>query len=257
MALESPTPPIYLRACAGFANRLRATVSGICAAEDAGRPIQISWPYEPTFAGSFTDFFDLAASHLPEWVSFGEVMNSPQAEALCLTAEEWRIQSQKPGPTYIKSYAQFYTTPRFEFWLRSLKPKQEFVGRVDKLFADLATPPIGVHIRRTDHWKAIKESPIGAFVRKMDEYPPGTMFFIATDSDDERVVLRQKYSGRVLTGSTILVRNMRAGTEGAFADFLALSRCTEIVGSSGSSFSEMAAAYGGVPLQMALMQGTN
>lgn len=257
MALDSSTPLIYLRACAGFANRLRATVSGICAAEEAGRPIHISWPYEPMFAGTFTDFFDEAASQLPKWVTFDVTMSSPKPETLCLTKKEWLQESQKPGPTYIKSYAQFYTTPRFDFWLRSMKPKQELVNRADKLFAELDTPPIGLHIRRTDHWKAIKESPIAAFVRKMDKYPPGTMFFVATDSHDERVILQQKYSGRVLTGSTILLRNMKAGTEGAFVDFLALSRCSEIIGSSGSSFSEMAAAYGGVPLEVALMQGEN
>jgi hypothetical protein len=250
--MSTQSAKIYLRACAGFANRLRATISGICAAEEAGRAIQISWPYEPTFSGSFTDFFDVAASQLPEWLTFGVVMNSPQAEALCLTTEEWLEQSKKPGPTYIKSYAQFYTTPRFEFWLRSMKPRQEFVERVDEVFQGLTKPPIGIHIRRTDHWRSIAESPTGEFVRIMDQYPPGTVFFVASDSDEERIVLRGKYSaGRILTGATILSRSMTVGAKHAFIDFLALSRCSEIVGSWWSSFSEMAAAYGSVPLRVA------
>jgi len=243
---------IYLRVCAGFANRLRATVSGICAAEEAGRPIQISWTYEPTFAGRFTDFFDLEASALPPWVTFDQRLDSSQPEYICHTMGDWEQQLSRPGaePVYLKSYAQFYRGARFEHWLHALKPHTKYLERITKLFGELAAPPVGVHIRRTDHWKTIKESPTEAFVCAMDEYPPGTVFFLASDSEEERIVLRQKYPGRILIGAGILGRRDTAATTEGFVDFLGLSMCSEILGSSGSSFSEMAAAFGGRPLRV-------
>jgi hypothetical protein len=240
------TGQIYLRVCAGFANRLRATVSGICAAEEAGRPIQISWPYEPTFAGRFTDFFDLEASALPPWVTFDQPMDSSQPEYICHTMGDWEQQLSRPGaePVYLKSYAQFYRGARFEHWLYALKPHKKYLERLLKLFGELAAPPVGIHIRRTDHWKSIKESPTEAFVCAMDEYPPGTVFFLASDSEEERIILRQKYPGRILIGAGILGRRDTVATTEGFVDFLGLSMCSEILGSSGSSFSEMAAAFG-------------
>ena len=248
--MSTQSAKIYLRACAGFANRLRATVSGICAAEEAGRAIQISWPYERAFVGNFQEFFDMEASQLPSWVTFDQQMDSSKAEVLCLTPEDWHAQAKNTGPIHIKSYAKFYQTARYDFWLRSLKPRREFVERVEEIFR--GKPPVGIHIRRTDHWRCIAESPTGEFVRIMDQYPPGTVFFVASDSDEERIVLRAKYSpARILTGATILDRTMTVGTKHAFVDFLALSRCSEIVGSWTSSFSEMAAAYGDVPLRFA------
>ena len=242
------TGQIYLHVCAGFANRLRATVSGICAAEEAGRPIQISWPYEPTFAGRFTDFFDLEASALPPWVTFDQRLDSSQPEYICHTMGDWEQQLSRPGAEPV--YAQFYRGPRFEHWLYTLKPHKKYLERLLKLFGELAAPPVGIHIRRTDHWKSIKESPTEAFVRAIDEYPPGTVFFLASDSEEERIILRQKYPGRILIGAGILGRRDTVATTEGFVDFLGLSMCSEILGSSGSSFSEMAAALGSRPLRV-------
>lgn len=237
---------------------MRATVSGICAAEEAGRPIQISWTYEPTFAGRFTDFFDLEASALPPWVTFDQRLDSSQPEYICHTMGDWEQQLGKSeaGSVYLKSYAQFYRGARFEHWLHALKPHTKYLERITKLFGELAAPPVGVHIRRTDHWKSIKESPTEAFVCAMDEYPPGTVFFLASDSYEERIVLRQKYPGRILIGAGILSRRDTVGATEGFVDFLGLSMCSEILGSSGSSFSEMAAAFGARALRVASIDAT-
>ena len=237
---------------------MRATVSGICAAEEAGRPIQISWTYEPTFAGRFTDFFDLEASALPPWVTFDQRLDSSQPEYICHTMGDWEQQLGKSeaGSVYLKSYAQFYRGARFEHWLHALKPHTKYLERITKLFGELAAPPVGVHIRRTDHWKSIKESPTEAFVCAMDEYPPGTVFFLASDSEEERIILRQKYPGRILIGAGILSRRDTVGTTEGFVDFLGLSMCSEILGSSGSSFSEMAAAFGARALRVASIDAT-
>jgi len=121
----------------------------------------------------------------------------------------------------------------------------------EDLFAKLSGPIVGVHIRRGDNNASIKESPSELFWEAMTAYPEATMFYVATDSMEEREEAVRRFPGRILTGSaTILSRNDPFGCREAMLDFYCLSRCSEILGSYYSSFSEMAAAYGGVPLRV-------
>jgi hypothetical protein len=109
---------------------------------------------------------------------------------------------------------------------------------------------MGIHIRRTDHLAAIQKSPTEAFIKAMREYPPETRFFVATDSEAERNALKVVFGQRILTIATVLNRETFVGGVDAFLDFLGLSLCSEILGSAESSFSQMAAAYGGCPLKV-------
>jgi len=220
--------------CAGLANRLRATVSGICAAEAIGTPVKISWPREAVFGATFTDLFELPVAG----ASFDDTFL--QGAKMCLSEADW------DGRTglRLKSYGCFYRKDpqRWLECLRSLKPRAEFLPRL---------PPntVGVHIRRTDNARSIKDSPTEAFFRAMDAYNAATTFFLATDSTAERAAVLARYPGRVVTIPTECYhRDLLKGIQEAFREFLGLAACAEILGSAGSSFSEMAAAYGDRPL---------
>jgi hypothetical protein len=159
---------------------------------------------------------------------------------MCLSEADW------DGRTglRLKSYGCFYRKDpqRWLECLRSLKPRAEFLPRL---------PPntVGVHIRRTDNARSIKDSPTEAFFRAMDAYPAATTFFLATDSPAERAAILARYPGRVVTIPTECYhRDLLKGIQEAFREFLGLAACAEILGSAGSSFSEMAAAYGDRPL---------
>jgi len=52
---------IIIEPIAGLANRLRATVSGMCAAEDVGRPLTIIWEKDRHCDADFADLFGVAA----------------------------------------------------------------------------------------------------------------------------------------------------------------------------------------------------
>jgi len=114
----------------------------------------------------------------------------------------------------------------------------------------LAKGAVGVHIRRGDHTKAKQFSPLSAFINAMDAEPADTVFVVATDSANERMTINEQYKGRVWFPAETLSRMTQKGMEGAVLDFIALSRCKKILGSYNSSFSELAAMYGDVPLKV-------
>jgi len=247
--------PIYLQVCAGLANRLRAAISGICGAEDLGRSIVISWPTEPTCAAKWSDLFDTKTSDLPSWISIRDFVIDPMSR-MCLTPEDWETESMNDS-IVIKSYGHFYQKDRVRWitWLRRLKPHPEMRVALSTLFGNHGhtTVPVGVHIRRTDHITSIKKSPTEAFIQEMKKYSEDTRFFVATDDEKEWDTLLQIFpKERLIRASYDFRRNTRIGIQNALLDFLGLSSCREILGSAGSSFSDCAAAYGGIPLLIML-----
>jgi len=231
---------MFLQVCAGLANRLRATVSGICAAQDLGVPLMISWPWEVTCAATFKDLFE----PVPH-VVIVEIYN--YKARMCLSPADWEREKTE-SEISIKSYGQFHQSDP-ERWLqtlRSLKPKAEFLNSVKKLIVGNV---IGVHIRRTDNKVSCERSPTSAFIAEMKKYKKDTVFFIATDDNKEWYTLLNTFSAeRLIRATTNRSRDTSDGMRAAFIDFLCLAACTEILGSAGSSFSEMAAAYGDRPL---------
>lgn len=233
---------MFLQVCAGLANRLRATVSGICAAQDLGVPLVISWPWEATCAATFNDLFE----PIPR-VEISETHN--YRARMCLSPADWereKIQSE----IIIKSYGHFHQSDpaRWLKTLQSLKPRAEFTERV-KTLVGFGGHVVGVHIRRTDNKVSCERSPTSAFIAEMIQYKKDTVFFIATDDNKEWDNLARIFpTERLIRATTNRSRDTSDGMRGAFIDFLCLSACAEILGSAGSSFSEMAAAYGDRPL---------
>jgi hypothetical protein len=244
--------PIILEVCAGMGNRLRSLVSGLCAAEELGRPLKIIWPYEPSCGVSFAQLFDLAATKLPSWVSVDASVSVAAKQQMCLTTADWDKQKTNSGIIYIKSYGQFYTSnpSRFLYWLQSLQAYPIIIEGLDAIFASAKNKVVGVHIRRGDHTKAIALSPTKDFIQVMRMYPATTFFFVASDSDAERKTLERAFPGRILTAAKNLSRDNPVGMVDSLRDFIGLARCSEILGSDGSSFSEIAALYGGCPLKV-------
>jgi hypothetical protein len=230
---------IFLQVCAGLANRLRATVSGIRAAEELGCGITISWPKEAVFGATWTDLFE---PDLAPWIQFIE--EPIQGARMCLTTEDFeKVKGQEE--ILIKSYGCFQPVDKkWLTWLRRLRPLPKFNGA----FSPRA---VGVHIRRTDNATSSLSSPTPAFHAAMNAFPPTTHFFLATDDPVERKALMDSYPGRIIVyPTTCYHRDLKEGIEQGFREFLALAACSEILGSVGSSFSEMAAAYGGLPLRL-------
>ena len=233
---------VVVEVCAGLGNRLRAMASGFCVAEELGRPLRIVWPWEPSCGATFDQLFE---NEFPG-VIFYKTMPAVK-KTMCLSPADWAAVKDTDGPIVIKSYGQFTENKeRFLYWLRQLRPRPEILAALTMFSYG---PVVGVHMRRGDHVKCIADSPTGLFISAMRRYPSSTLFFVASDLNTDRDILEHLFPGQILTVARTLVRDTAAGMVDAVKDFVALSKCSEILGSKGSSFSDMAAAYGDVPLK--------
>lgn len=221
---------------AGLANRIRALVSTLAIGREMRIPTTIVWTPSAACQIAFDDLF----------VPLPNVQREPIAgrPMSCPTAAQF-LRLPKSTHTHIVSYAQFYRSPQLPSILRELKPRPEYLEAVAALFGERCV--VGVQIRRTDNTLAIQHSPTEAFLQAMAAYPASTHFFLATDSASEKTRLRDAYGDRLLTFDAPLNRDTAEGMKAGFIDFLALSRCTEILASYHSSFSEQAAEFGGIP----------
>jgi hypothetical protein len=232
--------------------------------DDGSRPpsLIVSWTPETDIHTAPFDFlFDTAS--LPPWVAIEDgrlPAHTGWDNAISVLSEdEWNfvyIRAGQNRPIRIKSHGQFHRSDP-ERWLghlRALKPTDMIHCQSEIVFSKVVpgtTAIVGVHIRRGDNKKSIRESPSELFWDAMETYPSTTMFYLATDSVEERNEMIMRFPGRILCGSdTILSRNDPFGCREALLDFYCLSQSSEILGSYYSSFSEMAAAYGGVPLRV-------
>jgi hypothetical protein len=232
----------------------------MCAAEDLGRPLHILWRQEALFRGAFTEFFTLSPEQAA-WITIVPIEQPPRGEVKCVTQEDWNLvaasseakANANASPVSIASYSHFYTADpaRWLRHLRSLQPSAEIRARLAVYRTRLPATYVGVHIRRTDSIPAIEQSPTEAFLTKLRTYPETTQLFVASDDDTERAALRAAFPGRVYTVATQLERTSAEGCVQGWIELLLLAESTELVGSFYSSFSEIAAAYGGCPLILA------
>lgn len=107
---------------------------------------------------------------------------------------------------------------------------------------------IGVHIRRTDSKWSIENSPLYVFVEKMYlllQQNSALYFYVASDDENEKCRLKEIFKDRVIIQPMINYdRNSYEGVENSVIDLYNLSCCKKILGSYGSSFSEIASKFG-------------
>lgn len=237
---------LHIQVCGGIGNRLRALVSAVCWGEDLGRKVVIWWwskdlacfsPHEAIF-----DF-----SGLPAWVEVRNGCLDGQVPE-CLQPEEF---IRAGYPSAFKSYGHFHTsdTPRWLRYLRAIRPVASIAERVNVL------PPreelVGIHIRRGDNCRAAEDSPLSAYLMEIyDNYRAVKHFVVATDCPQSQFVLMCVFQDHCIFPARTIHRYSEQGVYEAVVDFFSLARCPVILGSAHSSFTDMAAAYGGCELKI-------
>ncbi len=145
----------------------------------------------------------------------------------------------------IRSYERFYNNKsKFEDFI----PRHYLQEKIDGVVAVFSNT-VGVHIRRTDNKRAIRDSKTEYFAKLMNIlHKTVDNFFVATDDYREEQLLADcgfnilSYSKRSLDRSTV------EAIEDAVIDLYCLSATKQLIGSHNSSFTFVAGRLRDIPI---------
>lgn len=156
------------------------------------------------------------------------------------------MEINKGEDRYVHAYCGICLDEREKIDYSSILFKKEYWNEVEQILRK-ERKYIGVHIRRTDHERAIKNSDTDAFIKKMKEIlekVPETVFFLATDDRHEEERLKEIFEDRIVTQKgKVWGRDTVDGMKAGIIDCLCLSSCDYILGSDNSVFSSFSALY--------------
>ena len=152
---------------------------------------------------------------------------------------------------FIETCHHFYGDESF---LAYLLPCKSISNMVKKRKSELGlTSYIGIHIRRTDNKISKEQSTTQGFIQYIEyceNQSIDNQYYLSTDDKEEAVQLKKVFGDKINYVSSSVRRNKPASIEAALVDMLMLSKSRKVIGSYWSSFSEVAAAYNGVTLDI-------
>ncbi len=256
---------LSVMAVCGMCNRLRAVVSGMRLAEFTGRQYECIWDSQPNCNIHYNDQFEtkIDVMRSSDWCrrmaircSTGITIKSYGAvfEGTTHTSRIMRgiVVIGDESVATIEAGNWFFH--RDDNFLPDFERQRELYRRhvlhastvpvIDKIYADLSNGQrmIGVHIRGTDNAHCIEHSPIASFIPIIDKKLNGTdRILLATDDVDAVNILRARYGNRLhVPHMPPASRDSIQGMKIAIRDLYLLARCDVIIGSCGSTFSNMA-----------------
>jgi hypothetical protein len=234
----------YLQVNAGMCNRLRALVSGLLWAEDFFTKLHVYWPVEPGhFSADIYHLLDVTKIEYLGEIHTGYLQRAHQVlneDDMTTVRQLWN-----PGQDIrIKSYSVFH--PEFSTRGAEILRKLNFRRQVeaDALWASFPRKPeLGIHIRNigfnTLGVSQMYEKEIKSFLGP---------FYLATDDEEVKRYFSSKYKERAECAKITLGRIPLVAQLDGLLEWLVLSKCKVIIGTTGSSYSELAALLGGAQL---------
>ncbi len=262
----------------GLANRMRAVSSAVTLCKNTKNKINIIWfqdwalhaPFKSLFQPIESDFITLKDAsfidHLcydrPRKKNLGipflfqkSVFKSCiyEKEVYYLCKDKFNFEHWiKQGNVYMASYSQFQDYS-FRLLKDLFKPQYELQKSINLNCQQFTDHTIGVHIRRTDNQASIEQSPLNLFYDKIDkeiEQHIDTSIFLATDSEEVKLLLQKRYGKRLYFMTERADRSSITGIQGGIIDMYTLAKTNKIYGSFQSSFSELASQLGDTPLEI-------
>lgn len=266
---------IIIEPCAGLGNRLLAMTSAYELSRKLGKELVVVWKKEVGCAIRSGDLFEmnvpvidisemgwkngvwdnLNSNRLKKkyrgmadrFLECDEIADAKSAGGF----EKVKLMVAQEPVSYIKSYTNLceITAESFSF----LKPGKEVLERGSRVFERISDKTVGVHIRRTDHVDAIKNSPLALFVEKMkaESEKQETDFYVTTDDASAIEELKQYFPAEklIVYEEKVLDRDSKTGIQDALVDMLCLSKCRKILGSYQSTFSLIPSIMGSTELE--------
>lgn len=267
---------ITIKPYGGLGNRIRSVDSAIALAECTGKKLKVIWDANRElncpFSGLFepVDRFELkeiSSYYLPRKInekisillhrlsinypfSYDSVLH--ESDISRLKSENYNFCDQKGfNRIYININGSFLT-PQEPY--KYFKPVNFIDSRIKSLSQEFDSATVGVHIRRTDNKLSIEKSPLERFIELMiveKSRNEKLKFYLSTDSPEAEKIIIEKFPGNVITNKKELRRDRQEGIQDALVDLICLSKTSKIIGSYWSSFSEVAAEMGKIPLVIA------
>lgn len=254
----------------GLCNRLRALASALTLTRETGEALRVFWHLHPECGAAFESLFepltDCELRNVPS-LPFRWERRRPRNFHLPVLLRRLTgvrsiddyaprqgdfasLRADSRRHTYVSSCHALQ--PRRSF--SPFRPVAEIQERTDALTAQFAPTTYGIHIRRGDHTYCYEHSPLSLFEDKIAEIltaEPEARFFLATDSEEVRSTLRERFGTHILFQEQgELSRESTEGMRVAVTDLFALARTRKIFGSAASTYSETAAEIGGIPLEV-------
>lgn len=268
---------LTLWATGGLANRFRAIDAAITFCKRHSLQLNIIWftdfemiaPYETLLMPS-TDFTLVEAGYRAQCFNYltrrkfsNKIIQSAKRflpYQIVLTDSEVASHKGDFGffDTALRGKNSFLRTshPIDQFgqkftWVKPIATVDALVKPYEHLFAQNSRV-IGIHVRRTDHTWAIKESPDRLFHKYLEAEQrrhPAALFFLCTDDAATEQVFKEKYGDKLITTTKRFGRDSIEAIQHALADWLLLCRCHIILHSYWSSFSYTASFVYGAELR--------
>lgn len=259
---------IYIDVQHGLGNRLRALASAAAVAEKTDRELVVIWVPDHHCECRLSDLYDYTGAVIEEAFvpdpARIRAYNYMEIEAGAI--KDALIEIDEDKDLYVRS-AYVLNSPLSDWnaeneQLRRLVPSKavrDIVGRID------VAGRVGVHVRMEagkglDHnsWDSIEnwteeshrqihywreKSHYSRFIRRIDDLfreQPDLQLFVAADLKDTYEIFYRYYGERVSFVERNVFDRSREQIIYGLADAILLSRCAKLLGSSWSSFSELA-----------------
>ena len=251
--------PIIVQPTAGLCNRMRTIAAATVLAELLGRKMVVVWASDATLNASFRSLFkplpfkvfDVRLKSFCQrliWHFFKKILRYKVYD------DKWIYENArgKEFSTWknligrrIYLYASsdiFISQGDYSIFKITEEIKQQTLHSHDGI--------IGIHIRRTDNEMSIRHSPTELFIHKIEDdikNNPDQKFYLATDDKAEEQRIKQMFPDNIIVyKKQSLDRNDPVAIRDAVIDLYNLAHCKKIYGSYYSSFSDIAALWGGI-----------
>ena len=237
----------------GLCNRLRVLASCLSLGYFWQIPVYMRWLPENTCKCFFEDIYQpvcetVKADTIEKWLT---AEPSQTLHITRMTADiGWLYKQYLKSDVERLAYDQKYLET-----IQNMKLQPSLQTAIEQFIENnWQYPIIGVHIRRTDHYKSKYISSDDRFFQTMERHLQQGIekFFLSTDNSETQTKFREKFGNRILTYSQDFNQSQLRQTsqQTAAIDLHLLANTQKIVGSYNSSFSRYAADLGNIPLDL-------
>lgn len=240
----------------GLCNRLRTACAVATASEflSFNQP-NVIWVKDDACPENFQNIFDISSSMIPFHIlkekEYRELVDGKNSLRIHNLYTPWNIWN-----TYLKAKVSWNIfSVRYTEIISNLfkASRSSILGKTSSYAKEIRkSKSIGIHLRRGDfveHYKKTNGVDL-ASIKSLSEHCsknfPGYLIYLACDdkkSSDEFIHLtRESSKNKIITNSSQYINEGKRQTslEDSIVDLVSLGNCDEIIGTQGSSFSDMA-----------------